>query len=171
MSSEFDTVLQDALPRKSLYKVASTANATVKKKELIQYKCKQPIARLSTHEVTVDFHISGDCLVDTRNSYFSLELACNSWTAIFSHDITSIIKGFKILLPSNGNIVLEQVDNYNCLSAILDVVHRSGVEEATSKWNSAANTVPAADTRSRRFLHLNEAEKERLRSSLIIRAS
>ena len=159
--SEFQTQLKDALPRRSLFKVGSTANATVKKRELIEWHSKQPETHVTTHEKVVDFHISGDCLVDGRNSYFSLELAANSFTAVLSNDITSIIKNIKILLPSNGNLVLERIDNYNALAAMLNIVHRTGKEEATSKWFSGANigidnfneeTLP----RKRRFLHLNE---------------
>ena len=102
MSSEFSTQLVEALPRKSLFKVAGSANATVKKRELISWASKQPNTVVSTHRRTIDFHLSGDCLVDTRNSYFSLDLKTNSFLATLSNDVTSIISKIEIRLPSNG---------------------------------------------------------------------
>ena len=74
-STEFETVLTETLPRRSLFKVGNQSNTTVKKREMIEYHAKQAVTRVSSHEKVVDFHISGECLLDGRSSYFSLDLS------------------------------------------------------------------------------------------------
>ena len=130
---EFESVLIESLPRKALFKVGNHVNSTVKKKEQIEYHSKQAVTRVSTHEQVVDFHISGECLLDGRSSYFSLELWVNSWTAVLSNDITSIIKKVEIFLPSNGNIKLESISEYAALNALISTVHVTENQQQTNR--------------------------------------
>ncbi len=115
----FDTDLEEQLPRKAYFRAGGSINKTILKKELIQY----PVVTVRNQPDIVRFLISGDCLLDGRES-FSLRLKTNTFTGFLSGDITSIISRIVLRLPSNSNIVLEEIDSYNTLSSLIQMVRR-----------------------------------------------
>ena len=156
----FDTELEEQLPRKAYFKVGGSVNKTILKKELIQYAADKNVITVRNQPEVVRFLISGDCLLDGRESFFSLRLKTNTFTGFLSGDITSIISKIVIRLPSNSNIILEEIDSYNTLSSIIQMM-RLDEDEMTSNWQSGLNMLsnhnrPEFQARSRRFLNLNE---------------
>ena len=106
------------------------------------------------------FLISGDCLIDGRQSYFSLKLKTNTFTAFLSGDITSIIKKIVVKLPSNSNQVLEEIDQYNTLASMIQMMELDD-DRLSSNWQNGSTCLadhnrPEAQSRARRFLNLNE---------------
>ena len=93
---QFDTGLEELLPRKAYFTVGKSVNKTVLKKELIQYPADKNVITVRTQPETVRFLISGDCLLDGRESFFSLKLKTNTFTGFLSAGITSIIKKITI---------------------------------------------------------------------------
>ena len=110
---QFEIALEEQLPRQAYFKVGKSVNSTVLKKEMIEYACDKSEIVVKNRAEVAKFLISGDCLIDGRQSFFSLKLKTNTFTAFLSGDITSIIKKVIIKLPSNSNQVLEEIDNYN----------------------------------------------------------
>ena len=156
----FDSALEEEVPRKAYFKVSKSINATVLKKELIEYTADKTEIKVSTQPAMVKFLISGDCLLDGRESYFSLKLKTNTFTAFLSGDITSIIKKVVIKLPSNSNQILEEIDSYNTLSSMIEML-RLNEDQLDSHWQSGLNCLKdhnrvEAQARARRFLNLNE---------------
>ncbi len=156
----FDMELQEELPRKAFFKLPGSINKTVLKKEQIQYPADKNVILVKNQPEIARFLISGDCLLDGRESYFSLRLKTNTFTGFLSGDITSVIQKIVIRLPSNSNIVLEEIDNYNTLSSIVQMIQLDD-DRMTSNWNSGLNMLsqhnrPDSQARSRRFLNLNE---------------
>jgi hypothetical protein len=156
----FDTELEEQLPRKAYFKVGGSVNKTILKKEIIQYPADKNVVTVRNQPEVVRFLISGDCLLDGRESFFSLRLKTNTFTGFLSGDITSIISKIVIRLPSNSNIVLEEIDSYNTLSSIIQMM-RLDDDEMISNWQSGLNMLsnhnrPDSQARSRRFLNLNE---------------
>ena len=104
------------IPRAGIFKVRGTTSGVVEKKEIIAY----PANALSQHLVVgesdtskkVEFLLSGDCLIDGRESYISLQFATSKWTAFLSSDISAIVKRLVITVPSCQNQVIEDIDNY-----------------------------------------------------------
>jgi hypothetical protein len=157
---QFDIGLEEQLPRKAYFKVGKSVNKTVLKKEIIQYPADKNTVTVKTQPEILRFLISGDCLLDGRESYFSLRLKTNTFTAFLSDGITSIIKKITIKLPSNSNQVLEEIDNYNCLASIIQMV-RLDDDRMISNWQTGTNMLSnhnraESQRRSRRFLNLNE---------------
>jgi hypothetical protein len=79
---------------------------------------------------------------------------------MLSGDITSIIKKIVVKLPSNSNQILEEVDNYNTLASMIQMMELDDTR-LKSNWQSGLNSVvdhnrPDAQRRARRFLNLNE---------------
>jgi hypothetical protein len=79
---------------------------------------------------------------------------------MLSGDITSIVKKVVIRLPSNSNLILEEIDNYNSLAAMLQMLSVDG-NKMQSAWNSGLNSFvdhnrPEGQQRARRLLNLNE---------------
>jgi hypothetical protein len=157
---QFEIALEEQLPRQAFFKVGKSVNSTVLKKEIIEYSADKTDITVKTRPEVAKFLISGDCLVDGRQSYFSLKLKTNTYTAFLSGDITSIIKKIVIKLPSNSNQVLEEIDNYNTLSSMIQMMELND-SRLTSNWQSGSNSLadhnrPGAQKRARRFLNLNE---------------
>ena len=157
---QFDTTLEEQLPRKAYFKVGKSINKTVLKKEMIQYPADKNVITVKNQPEIVRFLISGDCLLDGQESFFSLKLKTNTFTGFLSGDITSIIQKIIIRLPSNSNIVLEEIDSYNTLSSIIEMI-RMDDDQLNSNWQSGLNMLsnhnrPDSQARSRRFLNLNE---------------
>ena len=70
---ELDSVLEDALPRKSLFKSKGSANATVIKKEQIKYLANNTTTVVrSNQQQKVSLLISGDILLDGREKVSSV---------------------------------------------------------------------------------------------------
>ena len=80
----------------------------------------------TSSEQKVHFHISGNCLLDGKNSYFSVQLKTNKWTSCLSGDTSSLFKRLTISLPSLGNQILEVILEYNVLNSMIQ--HMSGSE-------------------------------------------
>lgn len=150
----FDLDLEAELPRKAYFKVGKSVNKTVLKKELIQYPADKNVITVRNQPEVARFLISGDCLLDGRESYFSLRLKTNTFTAFLSGDITSIISKIVIRLPSNSNIVLEEIDSYNTLSSIVQMIQLDD-DRMNSNWQSGANLIPT--TTDQRAKHVHDA--------------
>lgn len=156
----FETELEEQLPRKAYFKVGGSVNKTILKRELIEYPADKNAITIRTQPEVARFLISGDCLLDGRESFFSLRLKTNTFTAILSGDITSIISKIVIRLPSNSNIVLEEIDSYNTLSSMVQMIRMDDTQMA-SHWETGLNMLSNhnrsdSQARSRRFLNLNE---------------
>jgi hypothetical protein len=156
----FETELEEQLPRKAYFKVGGSVNKTILKRELIEYPADKNAITIRTQPEVARFLISGDCLLDGRESFFSLRLKTNTFTGILSGDITSIISKIFIRLPSNSNTVLEEIDSYNTLSSMVQMIRMDDTQMA-SHWETGLNMLsnhnrPDSQARSRRFLNLNE---------------
>ncbi len=118
-----DTRNNITIPRGAVFKVKGTTQGCVEKRELIAYNSTSVAERIgvSEHDTTkkIEFLLSGDCLMDSRESFISLQLATNKYTAYLSSDISSIVRRLVISLPQNSNQVLEDVDNYSVLQSML----------------------------------------------------
>ncbi len=152
--------LEEQLPRKAFFKLPGSINQSLVKKELLQYPCDKNVIVVKNQPEIVRFLISGDCLLDGRESYFSLRLRTNTFTGFLSGDVSSIVQKIVVRLPSNSNIVLEEIDNYNTLSSIVQMIQLDD-DRMTSNWQSGLNMLsqhnrPDSQARSRRFLNLNE---------------
>jgi hypothetical protein len=148
------------LPRKAYFKVGGSINKTILKKELIQYPGDKNVITVRNQPEIVRFLISGNCLLDGRESFFSLRLKTNTFTGFVSRDITSIISKIVLRLPSNSNIVWEEIDSYNTLSSLIQMI-RLDDNQMTSHWESGLNMLsnhnrPDSQARSRRFLNLTK---------------
>lgn len=156
----FDMELEEQLPRKSYFKVGGSINKTVLKKELIQYPADKNVITVKNQPEVARFLISGDCLLDGRESFFSLRLKTNTFTGFLSGDVSAIINKIVIRLPSNSNIVLEEIDSYNTLSSMVQMIQLDD-DRMVSNWQSGLNMLvnhnrPESQARARRFLNLNE---------------
>jgi hypothetical protein len=162
---QHEIALEEQLPRQAFFKVGKSVNSTVLKKEMIEYSADKTDIRVQNRAEVAKFLISGDCLLDGRQSYFSLKLKTNTFTALLSGDITSIIKKVVVKLPSNSNQVLEEIDNYNTLASMIQMMELDD-DRLSSNWQSGLNSVvdhnrPEAQSRARRFLNLNEDTRTR----------
>jgi hypothetical protein len=135
---QFDDALEEQVPRQAYFKVGKSVNATILKKEMIDYTADKNLIVVNNQPEIVRFLVSGDCLLDGRESYFSLRLKTNTFTAFLSGGIASIIKKVVIKLPSNSNQVLEEIDSYNTLDSIVQMAQLDDVRLA-SNWQSGLN--------------------------------
>jgi hypothetical protein len=101
-SNQEQSQTQVVIPRKAIFKTRGTTNGVIEKRELITY----PATALSQHLTVgendtnkkLTFLLSGDCFVDGKQSFISLGLKTNKYTAYLSSDITSLIKRMVISL-------------------------------------------------------------------------
>jgi hypothetical protein len=98
-------------------------------------------------------------MLDTLNSYFTLMLRTNAYTAAMVSGVQSLIRSMTIRLPSNGNIILEQIDSNNKLASIVQMINFDKTQ-LDSKWASldhCAIDPKRAESlkRARRCLNLN----------------
>lgn len=135
---QFEIALEEQLPRQAYFKVGKSVNSTVLKKEMIEYPADKTEIVVKGRQEVVKFLISGDCMIDGRQSFFSLKLKTNTFTSMLSGDITSIIKKIVIKLPSNSNQVLEEIDNYNTLASMIQMMELDD-GRLTSSWHSGLN--------------------------------
>ena len=94
MSTCIESQLQEELPRASLYKTRSSVNKTVQKREIIKYVSDQPSYEVRDgFPMKARFRISGECCADMRNSYFTMQLKTNKWTAhLPPSGVTALVK-------------------------------------------------------------------------------
>jgi hypothetical protein len=157
---QFDIAMEEQLPRQAYFKVGKSVNSTVLKKEMIEYSADKSDIVVKRRPEVARFLISGDCMIDGRQSFFSLKLKTNTFTAMLSGDVTSIIKKIVIKLPSNSNQVLEEIENYNTLSSMIQMMELDS-GRMNANWQSGMNSLvdhnrPESQQRARRFLNLNE---------------
>jgi hypothetical protein len=155
------------IPRKAIYKTKSSLNNVIEKKELISYPSNSLSQSITVGKddlnKKIEFHLSGDCMADFKESYFSLKMKTNKYTSYLSSDITSIISKVQISLPSNNNQILESIDNYNGLQSML--FHCNGSEQSyETSWNSGLNSMmnfnKGLGARSaRRYMNFESAER------------
>ena len=130
---EINAVMEKGLPRRSVFKVKKkNTNATVKKREEVEYIADRQTITVSSRPQKVKFLVSGDCLMDFQNSFFQLSLSTNTFTAILAEDICSIVKELVIRLPNNSNTVIEHINEYNVLASMLSLVKPDNVK--ASEW-------------------------------------
>ena len=158
--STVDSTLQATLPRKAIFSTKKSANAVIRKAEIIDFPAnKTEMTVTNQGKNQLRFLISGECMCDFRRSWVSFKLRTNTFSAVPSVGPTSIIKKLTIRLPSNGNQILEEIDNYASLSAALTMVS-SDAPTLDSKWSSGINLLNACNKssllpRARRFVNLN----------------
>ena len=137
--SDIQSQLQEIVPRAAIYKGTNKSiDSTVHKVEYVTYPSNLSHVLevgTSSSEQKVFFHVSGNCLLDGKNSYFSIQLKTNKWTSCLSGDITSLFKRVTISLPSSGNQILEDIQEYNVLSSMIQYLSGS-VEDLKSNWYS-----------------------------------
>jgi hypothetical protein len=105
---------------------------------MIQYVADKNVIPVRNQPEVAKFLVSGDCLLDGRESFYSLKLKTNTFTAFLSGDITSIISKIVIRLPSNSNIVLEEIDNYNALNSMIQMIQMDD-DRMNSNWQNGLN--------------------------------
>ena len=141
---DIQSQLQEIVPRAAIYKGTNKSiDSTVHKTEYVTYPSNLShvleIGSMSS-EQKVHFHISGNCLLDGKNSYFSIQLKTNKWTSCLSGDISSLFKRLTITLPSSGNQILEDIQEYNVLSSMIQ--YMSGSEEdLETNWYSGQSSM------------------------------
>ena len=90
--SDIQSQLQEIVPRAAIYKGTNKSiDSTVHKVEYVTYPSNlSHVLEVGSgsSEQKVHFHISGNCLLDGKNSYFSVQLKTNKWTSCLSGDIT-----------------------------------------------------------------------------------
>ena len=142
--SDIQSQLQEIVPRAAIYKGTNKSiDSTVHKVEYVTYPSNlSHVLEVgsSSSEQKVHFHISGNCLLDGKNSYFSVQLKTNKWTSCLSGDITSLFKRVTISLPSSGNQILEDIQEYNVLSSMVQYLSASA-EDLDSNWYSGQSSM------------------------------
>ena len=142
--SDIQSQLQEIVPRAAIYKGTNKSiDSTVHKVEYVTYPSNlSHVLEVGpgSSEQKVHFHISGNCLLDGKNSYFSIQLKTNKWTSCLSGDITSLFKRVTISLPSSGNQILEDIQEYNVLSSMVQYLSASS-EDLESNWYSGQSSM------------------------------
>ena len=142
--SDIQSQLQEIVPRAAIYKGTNKSiDSTVHKVEYVTYPSNlSHVLEVGSgsSEQKVHFHISGNCLLDGKNSYFSVQLKTNKWTSCLSGDITSLFKRVTISLPSSGNQILEDIQEYNVLSSMVQYMSASS-EDLESNWYSGQSSM------------------------------
>ena len=152
------------VPRKAIFKTALNFSSVVVRREIIEYPavalCQSIVVGENDSNKKITFNISGDALFDGRESFFSVKLKTNKWTAHLSSDITSIIKRVTISLPHNQNLILEDINDY---ATLLSIIHFSSADDTQmlSNWYSGMNSLAQFNRGSggasgRRFLSIHE---------------
>jgi len=157
------------IPKKAIFKHGKSDSTIIQKRELIEY----PATALSQTVVvgendtnkSITFHVSGDAMIDGRESFFSVKMNTNKWTAHLSGDITSIVKRVIVSLPSNSNLILEDISDYNTLQSICHLANAND-DQCESSWasglNSMSNFNKSVGAKSaRRYLNLHEEGETR----------
>ena len=142
--SDIQSQLQEIVPRGAIYKGTNKSiDSTVHKVEYVTYPSNlSHVLEIgsTSGDQKVFFHISGNCLLDGKNSFFSIQLKTNKWTSCLSGDITSLFKRLTISLPSSGNQILEDIQEYNVLSSMIQYVSASN-EDLETNWYSGQSSM------------------------------
>lgn len=166
MSEQQSDTKNITIPRKAVFKVKGTTSGVIEKRELISYPANALSQNLTVGEADssrrIEFLLSGDCLMDGRESFISLQLKTNKWTAFLSSDVSAIVRRLVISLPSNQNQILEDIDSYAVLQSMLHMVN-SGEDSFNSNWYSGLNCLAGynrleGSKAARRFLNLPDEE-------------
>ena len=164
MSAEHQSDTRNSLtiPRAAVFKVKGSTAGCVEKRELISYNANatSQLLEVTANDTSkkIEFLLSGDCLMDGRESYISLQMRTNKWTAYLSSDASAIIKRLVISLPQNQNQTLEDIDNYALLQSMLHFAN-GGEDAYASNWVSGMNSLSnfnqnAGAKAARRFLNV-----------------
>ena len=145
MSAEHQSDTRNSLtiPRAAVFKVKGSTAGCVEKGELISYNANatSQLLEVTANDTSkkIEFLLSGDCLMDGRESYISLQMRTNKWTAYLSSDASAIIKRLVISLPQNQNQILEDIDNYSVLQSMLHFAN-GGEDAYAANWVSGMNS-------------------------------
>ena len=90
----------------------------------------------------------------------TVKMNTNKWTASISGDITSIVKRVIVSLPSNSNLILEDISDYNTLQSICHLANAND-NQFDSSWASGLNSMSNFNKKNganqaRRYLNLHE---------------
>ena len=87
--SDIQSQLQEIVPRAAIYKGTNKSiDSTVHKMEYVTYPSNLSHTLeigTTSSEQKVFFLVSGNCLLDGKNSYFSVQLKTNKWTSKFKY--------------------------------------------------------------------------------------
>ena len=143
--SDIQSQLQEIVPRAAIYKGTNKSiDSTVHKMEYVTYPSNLSHTLeigTTSSEQKVFFLVSGNCLLDGKNSYFSVQLKTNKWTSCLSGDITSLFKRVTISLPSSGNQILEDIQEYNVLSGMIQYISGSDTDLETNWYSGQSSMV------------------------------
>ena len=143
--SDIQSQLQEIVPRAAIYKGTNKSiDSTVHKMEYVTYPSNLSHTLeigTTSSEQKVFFLVSGNCLLDGKNSYFSVQLKTNKWTSCLSGDITSLFKRLTISLPSSGNQILEDIQEYNVLSGMIQYISGSDTDLETNWYSGQSSMV------------------------------
>ena len=101
-------------------------------------------------------------MMDGKESFITLQVATNKWTAYLSSDISAIVKRLVISLPSNQNQILEDIQEYAVLQSMLHMVN-GGEDSYNANWYSGLNSMAGYNQlggmkAARRFLNFPDEE-------------
>ena len=166
MSEQQGDVRNITIPRKAVFKVKGSTSGVIEKRELISYPANALSQNLTVGEndtsKKIEFLLSGDCMMDGRESFITLQLATNKWSAYLSSDISSIVKRLVISLPSNQNQILEDINEYAVLQSMLHMIN-GGEDSYNANWYSGLNSMSGYNQlggmkAARRFLNFPDEE-------------
>ena len=166
MSEQQGDVRNITIPRKAVFKVKGTTAGVIEKRELISYPANALSQYLTVGETDsskkIEFNLSGDCMLDGKESFITLQVATNKWTAYLSSDISAIVKRLVISLPSNQNQILEDIQEYAVLQSMLHMVN-GGEDSYNANWYSGLNSMAGYNQvggmrSARRFLNFPDEE-------------
>jgi len=152
------------IPKKAIFKHGKSDSTIIQKRELIEYPATALSQTVTVGEndenKSITFNVSGDAMIDGRESYFSVKMNTNKWTAHLSGDITSIVKRVIVSLPSNSNLILEDISDYNTLQSICHLANAND-DQFDSSWVSGLNSMSNFNKKNganqaRRYLNLHE---------------
>jgi len=162
--SEMEAQFEETIPKRAIFKTKGSTNATIDKREQITWPANgSPVIDVPTgvRPPTVQFLLSGEVLLDMGKSFFQLQLKTNTWSAAMNGGITSLFKSITIKLPSNGNQILEKIENLHILESAIRQIH-CDEDSLLCKWNSGDHLY-VGDRRAenlagnRRFTNLNKS--------------
>ena len=86
MSEQQGDVRNHHIPRKAVFKVRNSTNGVIERRELISYPANALSQNLTVGETDssrkIEFLLSGDCMMDGKESFITLQVATNKWSAV-----------------------------------------------------------------------------------------
>ena len=97
MSEQQGDVRNITIPRKAVFKGQGATAGVIEKRELFSYPANALSQNLTVGDTDtsrkIEFLLSGDdCMMDGKESFLTLQVATNKWTAYLSSDISAIVK-------------------------------------------------------------------------------